>query len=151
MLAAHGVVYLVIGGIGAIFLGSPVITRDIDICYERGEPNATALARALRELHARLRGADPNLPFILDGRTIAMGDSFTFLTDCGSVDVLATPAGTEGYGDLIRNAVKVDLGGLEVAVASIDDLLRMKRASNRPKDRALIPHLQALRDELDAV
>jgi hypothetical protein len=34
-------------------------------------------------------------------------------------------------------------------VASLDDLIRMKRAAGRPQDRIAVEWLSALRDELD--
>ena len=39
--------------------------------------------------------------------------------------------------------------GLTVHVASIDDLIRMKRAAGRPKDLIEVEVLGALRDEID--
>ena len=58
----------------------------------------------MREVHVKLRGADPGLPFRVDARTLANGDAFTFISDLGAIDLLATPAGTEGYDDLARTA-----------------------------------------------
>jgi hypothetical protein len=81
-----------------------------------------------------------------------MGNSFTFITDAGSLDILGSPSGIPGgYEELDRGADKVLLtGGLEVKVASIDDLIRMKRAAGRPKDLIEVEVLGALRDEIDA-
>ena len=87
------------------------------------------------------------LPFSLDAKTLAAGDHFTFVTDLGDLDCLGIPAGTLGYDDLMKSAVDVDLDGLVVAVASIDDLIRMKRAAGRPRDLAELEILGALRDE----
>ena len=147
-LNAAGVRYVLIGGVAAIILGSPSLTGDLDICYARDRPNLEALAAVLVGLHARLRGADPGVPFRLDVRTLAAGDSFTFETDLGDFGVLGTPSGTTGYEDLIRSAETYDLDGRTVTVASIDDLIRMKRAAGRPKDLIEIEVLGALREEL---
>ncbi|HVT02534.1 MAG TPA: hypothetical protein VHL58_04055 [Thermoanaerobaculia bacterium] len=147
-LVAHEVRFVVIGGVAGALWGSPSITMDVDICYERGYENHEALAAALRELGATLRGAPPGLPFQLDARTIKMGDSFTFDTLAGSVDCLGTPSGTDGYADLRRNAAQFDLEpDLRVDVCSLDDLMRMKRAAGRPKDRAEVEILAALSEE----
>lgn len=148
VLSAHDVRFVIIGGIAGVLLGSPSLTFDLDICYERSRKNLEALAAALTELKATLRGAPAGLPFVLDARTLQMGDSFTFDTISGSLDCLGTPSGTAGYGELARNASEfiVD-GNLHVLVASIDDLLRMKRAAGRPKDLLAVEILTALKEE----
>ena len=102
----------------------------------------------LRRLHATVRGADPGLPFRVDAKTIAQGDAFTFDTDFGAFDILGTPSGTDGFDDLAKTAVRVELDGVTVLIASIDDLIRMKRAAGRPKDLLAIEELGALREEL---
>lgn len=148
VLERHGVRFVVVGGIAGRLLGSPTVTRDLDICYARDRPNLTALAAALAELHAQLRGVDEGLPFHPDVRTLQAGDSFTFQTDAGDLDILGTPAGTDGYSDLARTADHTDVGKFEVLVASVDDLIRMKLAAGRPKDLIEVEVLGALRDEL---
>lgn len=142
--------YIVIGGVAGRILGSPLLTQDLDVCYARDRPNLEALAGMLVRVNARLRGVDPGLPFGLDAKSIANGDSFTFETDFGAFDILATPSGTTGYEDLSRTATRVDLDDLEVLVASVDDLIRMKRAAGRQKDLLAIEELGALREELAA-
>ena len=146
-LQAGNVRYVVIGGVAGRILGSPLITADLDVCYARDDPNLEALAKMLQRVHARLRGAPPDVPFRLDAKSLARGDSFTFVTDLGAFDILGTPAGTTGYDDLARTAVSVDLDGLVVLVASIDDLIRMKRAAGRAKDLRAVEELGALREE----
>ena len=147
-LGRHGVQYVLIGGLAAITHGSPLVTQDIDICYDRSPENLERLAAALGELHAALRGADPGLPFRLDATTLRKGDTFTFETDLGWLDVIGTPTGTAGYEDLARTALPVEIFGYRVLIASIDDLIRMKRAAGRPKDLIELEHLGALRHEL---
>ena len=148
-LDRHGVKFVVIGAFAGRLLGSPSLTRDLDICYARDRENLEALASALQELHARLRGVKDDVPFRLDAKTLANGDSFTFLTDAGDLDVLGTPSGTAGYEELFRTAEEMELGGITVRIASIDSLIRMKRAASRPKDLIEVEVLSALRDEMD--
>ena len=85
VLSRAEVEFVVIGGFAAELLGAPLDTNDLDICYERSAENMDRLATALRQLGAKLRVAevDEDLPFLLDGRTLAAGDSFTFVTDAG--------------------------------------------------------------------
>ncbi len=144
----HGVRYVVIGGIAGNVLGSPALTFDLDICYDRRRDNYEPLVRALRELEATLRGAPAGLPFRLDAQSIEMGDCFTFDTNAGPVDCLGTPAGTRGYADLVEHASEEDLGdGLRVLIASIDDLIRRKRAAARPKDLIAVEIPTAVKEE----
>ena len=142
-----GVNFVVIGGVAARLHGSPSLTRDVDICYSRDPDNLERLSQVLRALHARLRGVDDDVPFLLDPRTLRAGANFTFSTDVGSIDILALPAGVAGFDELAGSAESVDLEGITVLVASLDDLIRMKRAAGRPKDRIEVEVLSALRDE----
>lgn len=138
-----------IGGLAAVTHGAPFVTQDVDVCYARDPDDLERLATALREVHAELRGAPAGLPFRLDAKTLRAGDSFTLTTDVGWVDIIATPTGTNGYDDLARTAVPYELFGHRVLVASVDDLIRMKRAAGRPKDLLAVEELGALREELD--
>jgi hypothetical protein len=143
--------YLLIGGIAAQVWGSPSLTGDLDLCYERSPENLERLAAALKELKARLRGPGipADLPFKLDAKTLGLGDHFTFATDAGDLDCLGTPSGTTGYGELVVEAPEIELHGIRIRVVSLEDLMRMKRAAGRAKDRAELEVLGALRDELE--
>ena len=149
LLDRHGVSYVVIGGVAGRLYGSPILTDDLDICYERSKRNREALAKALRDLQAAPRDMDLELPFQLDAATLGLGDSFTFSTDAGKLDCLATPEGTAGYGDLIKKAVQFDVAGCRIKAVSLEDLMRMKKAAGRAKDKADLEILGALQSELD--
>lgn len=147
---AHGARFVLIGGLAAKAHGSPTLTVDLDICYARDRDNLERLASVLTELGSVLRGAPRDLPFRLDRLTLERGDTFTFTTDFGDLDVIGTPAGVSGFEDLDANAVEAELDkDFVVRVASLDDLIRMKRAAGRPKDRVELEILGALRDEID--
>jgi hypothetical protein len=146
-LTEAGVEFVLIGGVAARLHGSPSLTRDVDICHARDDANLERLGGVLRDLHARLRGVDDDVPFLLDARTLKAGGGFTFTTDVGDIDILAVPAGVAGFDELANSAERVDLDGITVLVSTLDDLIRMKRAAGRPKDRAEVEILSALREE----
>jgi hypothetical protein len=150
-LAARRVRFVVIGGFASQLRGSPSLTGDTDVCYARDRQNLERLARALRDVEATLRGAPPDVPFRLDAPTLEAGDHLTFDTTAGALDILGTPSGIPGgYDELERASDEMEIApGLSVKVASIDDLIRMKRAAGRPKDLIEVEVLGALRDEID--
>jgi hypothetical protein len=150
VLDRHGVRFVLVGGLAARLLGSPSITNDLDICYDRAADNLEALAAALGELEARLRGAPEDVPFQLDARTLRAGDHFTFSTSAGGLDILGHPAGGADFETLRRNAQVVELDDVEVLVAHLRDLIRMKRAAGRPKDLIEVEVLTALLEERES-
>jgi len=150
-LREGGVDFIVIGGLAGRLHGSPTVTNDLDVCYRRSPDNLRRLAEALDGLGATLRGVDDEVPFVPDAATLAAGDSFTLVTTAGNLDVLGVPAGTDGYTDLVAGSVEMDLGGVAVPVASVDDLIRMKQAAGRPKDRVEMEILGALREEMGRI
>ncbi len=148
ILVGHGVRFVVVGGYAGRLWGSTTITNDLDICYARDRKNLEALAAALRELQATLRGAPADLPFQLDAETLKRGDHFTFSTKCGALDCLGTPQGSDGYLDLIKGATTMPIGSIEVSVVALEDLIRLKRAAGRLKDLVELEILGALREEI---
>jgi transcriptional regulator with XRE-family HTH domain len=140
-LAGHGVRFVLIGDRAAHLHGVPAGSADVDVCWSRDD--AGALAAALTSLRARRRDGAGSV------RTVPRGDDPVLLdTDAGPLDLHAKPLGTNGYADLAGAAQSMDLGGVTVDVASVDDLIRMKRAAGRPKDRVEVEILVALRDTI---
>jgi hypothetical protein len=77
------------------------------------------------------------------------GDHFTFVTRAGDLDCLGVPAGTDGFQQLSKSAVEMELEGHRVRVSGLDDLVRMKRAAGRPKDHIEADVLLAVREEIE--
>ncbi|TMC45016.1 MAG: hypothetical protein E6J23_05870 [Chloroflexi bacterium] len=150
VLVRHEVRFVVIGGIAASLQGSTTITNDFDICYARDHENLERLVRALTELAATLRGPREPVAFRLDARTIKAGLNFTFDTKYGPFDCLGSVAGSFDYEQLRRNSDLMNLVGTNVSVASLDDLIRMKRAAGRNKDLIEVENLSALREVRDS-
>ena len=149
VLARHEVRFVVIGGVAASLQGSTTITNDFDICYARDQENLKRLTAALKELEATLRGTREPVAFRLDARTLKAGLNFTFDTKYGPFDCLGAAAGSFDYEQLKSNADGMDLVGTNVSVASLDDLIRMKRAAGRNKDLIEVENLAALREVRD--
>jgi hypothetical protein len=148
VLVRHGVDFVLAGGLAGVVLGSAYQTGDVDVVYERSKENLEHLAAALRELGATLRGAPNDLPFQLDARTLAAGQNFTFETRFGSLDILGDAAGAPRYETLRRDSTQHDVGGVTIAVSSIDHLIAMKEAAGRPRDKLMVSEYKLLADEI---
>lgn len=62
------------------------------------------------------------------------------------MDVVFVVADVGGYEALIIGARSEDVAGAgAVPIASLDDVISSKRAADRPKDRRVLPELDALR------
>jgi predicted nucleotidyltransferase len=144
-LREGGVDFVVVGGMAAVALGSAQITRDLDITYAADAENLERLGRVLVDLGARLRGVAEDVPFVPDGRTLRHTQILTLDTAEGPLDLLAAPDGAPGYAELRERAEVGIVSGVEVRVASLDDLIAMKRAAARPKDLVAVEELQAIR------
>lgn len=148
-LLANSVDFILIGGLAARLHGSPTVTDDLDISHSKDRVNLERLARALTGMNARLRLPDPDeqVEVKLDWRLLYAADSVTFVTDFGAFDCLALPAGIESYEELASRSVTMDLESATIRVASLDDLMAMKRAAGRRKDLIELEVLAALKEE----
>jgi hypothetical protein len=127
-LRAHGVNYVLVGGVAALAHGSPIDTDDVDVCLPTDDDNLQRLGLALQDL-----GTDPSSPRSVEDHRVS------FRTESGPLDCLELTYEFEG---LWTRATDMDLGrGVIARVASIDDLFRLKRESG---DLSGAAHLEAL-------
>ena len=152
VLARHEVRFVVIGAFAASLHGSPVRTGDADITPAAGAENQERLASALTELGARVRVAGEPEGFAFDssGEALSRAQIWNLITPHGDLDISFVPSGTQGYDDLIRDAVTYEIAGVHVKVASLADVIRSKEAADRPKDRAVLPTLRELLAVIEA-
>jgi predicted nucleotidyltransferase len=146
VLAAHGVEFIVVGGQAEALMGSARVTYDVDLCYRRTSENLKRLATALGTLNLTLRGAPADLKFRLDAQALALGQNYTFEVDGEyPLDFLGylEPIGT--YDDLLPHVETVSIGGRPTQIVGLDDLIRIKRHINRPKDRESLLQLEAIK------
>lgn len=142
-LSQRDIRYVVVGGFAVIAHGVIRTTKDLDICPDPNAGNLERLAALLGDAEAVQLGVgdgfepremplDPLRPDHL-----AQGGNFRLRTSYGSLDIMQWLAGIDAdhaYSTLAADAVAGTVAGIEVRVASLDNLRRMKRAAGRPQD-----------------
>ena len=88
--------------------------------------------------------AENDLSLIFDVRTLRNVSNLSLVTEFGDLDILGNPAGIDSFEGLFERSTVMEIYGVEVQVASIDDLIAMKHAANRPKDHIHILELLRL-------
>ena len=83
VLDRHKVAYVLIGGLAAVYHGSPFPTEDADITPKTDRVNLARLAAALADLDARIRteSRPDGLPFACNADSLAAVETGT---GCGS-------------------------------------------------------------------
>lgn len=149
-LEEGGVRFVLIGGMAAVLHGDVGVTVDVDVVPEHTATNFVRLATALRSLSARIRAPDvaDGLPFDCSAaffKNLPLDAIVNMTTSAGDLDVTFSPSGTQGFADLRRDAVRLEIGeDLTVLVAALEDVIRSKEAAGREKDRLALPRLRRL-------
>lgn len=146
VLHRHNVRYVLIGGLAAALHGSATPTFDVDITPEADPENLARLSAALGDLDARIRvdGIPEGLPFSHDAASLAQMTMLNLVTKFGDLDVALDPAGVDSYRQWEAGSISVNVLGVPVQVASLDDIIQSKEAAGRGKDRLQLPMLRAL-------
>jgi transcriptional regulator with XRE-family HTH domain len=114
-LAQMDMAAVVIGQIAGALHGWPLVLDDtVELCAR----SVDAVRALLDRFNAR-----------------RINENVYELRSSGLLLLTLIPAGTNGYGDLVRGADRVDIEGGEIHVASLLDLLRIADASNDPDAR----------------
>jgi hypothetical protein len=146
VLDRHAVDLVVIGGVAGLAHGSSYPTFDLDVAYGRDRRNLERLAAALVELEVTLRNAPADLPFQIDADSLEAGGNFTFDSKFGRFDILCQIGGVRDYQWLRAGAEISDISGVPVLVASLDQMIGMKRAVNRTKDQLMVEEYIVIAD-----
>ena len=133
--ARRGVRYLFLGKSGAILMGFPDTTQDVDIFPERSEDNGRALVEALRDLDFALN--ESQTAEIVRGKDFVQLKNGPF-----DVDLVFAPDGIEDFSRAWSRHVEVE----GFPVCHLDDIIASKQAANRVKDRESLPRLVAFRE-----
>lgn len=150
-LNRHHVQYLLIGGLAVSLHGVERSTMDIDITVAMHPDNLAALIAMAQELEL-----SPVLPVPIESlkdldllkqwhqeRNL---EAFALRTKeiAGvTLDILLFPP--VDFATMHSCAVHFNVGNVDIPVASIDDLIALKKAVGRPIDLSDIQHLQTLK------
>lgn len=144
-LNRHDVKWVLVGGMAVMLYGADYLTSDCDLATEKTEQNLKRLKAALEELGARPVRASDNGEFELDF-SILMAPFMHLKTEAGPVDIINRLPNIESFQKLYDNALIVDVQGVQVRLAAIDDLIKLKTDTGRDRDQLHITMLESLRD-----
>jgi len=133
-----GVEYLFLGKGGAILLGFPGTTQDIDLFPARTPENGRRIVAALRTI-----GFDIDAD--LERQIVACKDFVQIKEGPFDVDLVFAPDGIDSFS--AANARGITIGIFRVAHPA--DIIASKRASGRQKDLADLPLLESFREEFE--
>jgi hypothetical protein len=154
-LETSGARYLVVGGVAVVLHGHPRFTADLDLVIALDRPNLGAALAALERLGYRPR-APVSLEQFLDpdARRGWIEDKGLTVFSLWSPELPATEIDLFAsepfpFEAAYARAVRIDLGTTTVTVASISDLIALKRQAGRPQDLEDVRTLEAITRELE--
>jgi hypothetical protein len=134
----EGVDYLFIGKSGAILLGFPGTTQDVDVFPARSAENGGRIVSALRKIGFEL---GPELE-----REIVAGKDFVQIkTGPFDVDLVFAPDGIGSFAEAKARGLKEGV----FRVAHLRDIIASKAASGRQRDLVDLPLLESFRAEYE--
>ncbi len=136
----EGLKYLIVGGVAVNLHGYPRFTNDIDILLALDHENLAKMARIMQDFGYQQRlpisiqeldDSDKVRTLIKEKGLVAY--SFIHVTEPQfNIDVLVGQSAE--FEKFSAHRMKAEVWGLEVPVVSIDDLIAMKKDSDREKD-----------------
>jgi predicted nucleotidyltransferase len=139
--------FILVGGLAVNAWGYLRATRDVDLVPDPSSENLARLGTLLIGLGGKVEVGERLLDAPAIRTFLRTGDRTLVVTNLGRVDVLQGLPQVPAFRALDEQATEVDIDGLVVKVCSLDDLLAMKRASDRPRDRDDLEALEAARGE----
>lgn len=149
-LAIRRVRYLIVGGIAVNLHGYARLTMDMDIMLDLSEANLEQAVLAFEGLGytprapvktAELLSAEKRREWIAQKRAVV----FTFIhpdTPFKMIDIfLDNPV---DFDKAFERRTRLNIGGVAVDVASVEDLINMKTICGRPRDMEDVEHLRKI-------
>jgi predicted nucleotidyltransferase len=142
--------FVAVGGLAVGAWGYVRATRDLDLVPDPAPENLERLATLLRDLDGRVEVAEGLLAADAISTFLKTGDRTLVVTSLGRVDVIQGNPQIPTFATLDAAATDVEIDGLSVRICSLEHLLEMKRASERPRDRDDVEALEGARRDEDS-
>ncbi len=147
-LKAYDIDYLLVGGLAMNLHGVPRMTMDVDLVIALDAGNIAKLANCAKEL-----GLYPNVPVKLEDLADANKRELLFaeknlialslishIPSTPTVDILIHHP--LDFKEAFSRVVQRDISGTPVLLASIGDMITLKKAAGRAQDLSDIEHLE---------
>jgi hypothetical protein len=152
-LEASGARYLVVGGVAVVLHGHPRFTADLDLVIALERPNLSRALRALQGLGYRPRAPvaldeflDPDVRRIwVEEKGMTVLALWSPELPATEVDVFASEP--FAFEPAYARGLRADLGATTVPIASLVDLIELKRRAGRPQDLEDVRALEAIARE----
>lgn len=138
VFSKHAVEYLFIGKSGAILLGYPASTQDVDLFPKKSEENGRRIVSALAEIGFVIIEE-------IEKKIISGNDFVQIKTGPFDLDLIFAPDGIESFEKARERMIIVE----NFPVANLLDIIASKKASNREKDLNDLPLLEDFRQEFE--
>lgn len=155
LLDRSGVRFVVVGGVAVVLHGYLRLTADLDLVVELEESNLSRAVSAFSsggfEPRAPVRLADfadaANRRRWVSEKNMQVLSLWNRARPGFEVDLFVEEP--FDFGTVYDRALRLPLGGGEIRIAALDDLIVLKRAAARPRDLEDVAALEALRSKSD--
>ncbi|MFM7076033.1 MAG: hypothetical protein ACKO3G_08210 [Planctomycetaceae bacterium] len=132
-IAAERLEAVLIGNAAAAIQGAPVTTLDFDFMFRDTPVNLAKLKRLSKRLDAVILR-----PYYPVSRLYRVTSDVTGL----QVDFMPVIHGVRSFESLRSRALAIEVDGRTLLTASLDDIIKSKRAAGRERDLAVLPVLE---------
>ena len=130
---------ILIGNAAAALQGAPITTLDFDFMFRDVPQNKAKLKSLTKDLNGTL--LKPYYPVSSLLRLV--------VDDIGlQADFMSTIHGVKSFAGLRKRALEIEIGKEKLLVASLDDIIKSKRAAARKHDLSALPILMRTNEAL---
>jgi predicted nucleotidyltransferase len=116
--------FMIVGLSAAVIQGAPVVTQDVDLWFrDLGDPGIKKALQKVGGIFVPSIGLNPPT---LAGESVAL------------FDIVVHMHGLDDFDVEWHRAREVSFGSLKVRVLSLEQIIRSKRATGRPKDKLAV-------------